>query len=139
MFKQVIEKYYIDEKGNIININTNKILNKKINSRGYCFVTISLNGKLKDLFIHREVAKAFISNLENKPYVNHINGIKTDNRVENLEWVTAKENIQHAIKMGLINNKGINSPRSKFISDDIARIREMSKQRTFTSLHCSKI
>ena len=136
MLKQVIEKYYIDEKGNVININTDKVLNRKINSRGYCFVTVSLNGKLKDLSIHREVAKAFIPNSENKPYVNHINGIKTDNRVENLEWVTAKENIQHAIKNELRNNRGVNSPKSKFTSDDVTNIREMAKQRIFTFLYC---
>ena len=63
----------------------------------YCFVEIDR----KKLLIHRLVAKAFIPNPNNKSQVNHINGVKTDNRVENLEWVTAEENLIHSYKNGL--------------------------------------
>lgn len=64
----------------------------------YLIVQLYLNGKGKRYFVHKLVAQAFIPNPLNKPQVNHKNGIKTDNRVSNLEWVTCQENIEHAYK-----------------------------------------
>jgi hypothetical protein len=69
----------------------------------YLFVTLCKDHKVKRCFVHRLVAQAFIPNPENKCDVNHINGVKTDNRTENLEWNTRQENIIHSFKTGLGN------------------------------------
>ena len=71
------------------------------NSFGYPIVLLHRNGKQSIKKVHRLVAQAFIQNIDNKPYINHIDGDKANNKVDNLEWRTAKENVIHAISKGL--------------------------------------
>lgn len=78
-----------------------RILKPGTGSHGYSFVILCINNVKNNHLIHRLVAEAFIPNLENKEFVNHKNGIKTDNRVENLEWCTREENERHAWATGL--------------------------------------
>lgn len=81
------------------------IFTPHLNSNGYLRVSFrDSNGKLKEHFIHRLVAELFIPNLENKPCVNHIDGNKLNNSVENLEWCTHSENEKHSLyELGKIN------------------------------------
>lgn len=78
-----------------------KLIKQCLNRKGYSMVGLMLYGKQTSIVVHRLVAIQWLQNPNNKPEVNHINGIKTDNRVENLEWVTTKENCQHASRIGL--------------------------------------
>ena len=80
------------------------ILTSALTIHGYYFVALCRNSRCKSKTIHRLMLKAFIPNPKNKKCINHINGIKTDNRLENLEWCTHSENLKHAYKMGLRKN-----------------------------------
>lgn len=92
--------YLVSSYGRVKSINNDIILKPIVQSNGYCHVGLH-NGSPRQFRLHRIVAENFIPNPEKKQQVNHKNGIKTDNRVINLEWCTPKENINHAYLNGL--------------------------------------
>lgn len=108
IFKDIPEYedlYKASNMGNILSLEkvSNKwggtkkeeILSQYVDKKGYKAVRLSKNGKTKLFRTHRIIANTFIANTENKPQVNHLNGIKTDNNVDNLEWVNNSENQIH--------------------------------------------
>lgn len=96
-----LDKISVNESG--LNIKKGRVLKTRINNYGYVEVRLTKQSKQSTTFLHIILAKAFIPNPLNKPEVNHLNGIKTDNSIDNLEWCTHAENIKHAHKLGLYN------------------------------------
>lgn len=103
VWKDIDDKYQVSNFGNIRSCASGKWKLKQTQTvrDGYVRVILGGNGKTKSHFVHRLVAEAFVPNPDKKTQVNHKNGVKTDNRAENLEWVTCSENIRHAFNTGL--------------------------------------
>lgn len=93
--------YSVTEDGKVWSHRNNIFLKSNTNRLGYEYINLCNENGIISKTIHRLVAIVFIENVDNKKEVNHINGIKTDNRVENLEWCTRGENNKHAYKTGL--------------------------------------
>ena len=116
-------KYQVSNLGQVRTLNyrnTGKehILSTSLSREGYVYTNLLKEGKLKKRSIHSLVAQAFIPNTENKPYVDHINTDRTDNRAENLRWVTPKENSKNPITVEL-RKKVMKGPRKRVICDGV--------------------
>jgi len=112
-----INKTYYKSKEYLLLHSTNK-------SKGYCRIGLILNGKQKAYSVHRLVASAFIDNPNNYSQVNHIDGNKENNHVNNLEWCNQSQNMQHRIKILKQESKlkGNNNPKSKLTEDQVKQL-----------------
>lgn len=116
MWKQYLNTHYsISNDGQVRNDKTNKILSQST-QQDYKHVTLNIGGKAKRMKVHRLVAQTFLENPENKPYVNHKDGNRSNNDVSNLEWVTPSENTKHAVKTGLFIS-GVAKPVNQYSLD----------------------
>ena len=95
--------YCIYDNGDVENVSTHKILKGSISENGYKYYRLSKNNDKKMFYAHKLVAEHFIPNLDNLPVVNHKDGNKLNNNVNNLEWVNYSENSKHAYQNGLIS------------------------------------
>lgn len=95
------DNYSISTNSQIRNDITGKIKSTRVNKRGYPIVDLYLDGNRQTERVHRLVANTYISNPDNKPQINHIDGNKRNNDISNLEWCTASENMIYAFENGL--------------------------------------
>lgn len=101
-------------------------------SAGYKCITI---GKSQTFLVHRLVARAFHANPDNKPFVNHKDGNKANNQLENLEWSTRQENETHAYSTGLKNSTGSHNVSAKLTEADVKVILSMKGVCTSDEMH----
>ena len=106
--------YQVSDQGRVKSFKWNKerFLKPSMDKDGYLLVTLCAGGKRKTLKVHRLVCEAFHENPDNKPQVNHINEIKTDNRASNLEWCTCKQNVNHGSR-----NERVSKPVGQYSLD----------------------
>lgn len=124
--------YKVNDDGSVLGFKNNK-LKPQLDKYGYHTVNLYIDRKMKTVKIHRLVAMCYIDNPENKPCVNHINGIKTDNRVENLEWCTVSENTKHSWNNKLsTSRKGETCNFSKLKELQVEEIRKLHNTGNFT-------
>ena len=134
--------YQVSNFGNVKSLGNNftrkeRFLKLSPQSKGYLTVVLQKNATRKMVLVHRLVAEHFIDNSESKPQVNHINGDKTDNRVENIEWVSHRENLDHAIKNNL-TLKGEENRNSKLKDSDVIKIHSLYKKELLQK-NCQKV
>ena len=124
---EIKDCYFVSNRGRVYNMHTRMILHGALDKDGYQFIRICrLNGSTKTFKLHRLVMICFDYREDFKKYqVNHINGIKTDNFDDNLEWCTNRENIIHAFDNGLLDKcLGENSQLSRMTNDTVIKICE---------------
>lgn len=128
--------YKVSSLGNVVSVKKGYPVLMKLqnHSAGYKQVKLCKPNKILIERVHRLVASAFIPNHDKKPQVNHINGIKSDNRVENLEWNTPQENTAHAFRTGLANVYGENHYSSKLSNKDAEYVINNYKSYTLKQL-----
>ena len=130
--------YEVSNTGKVRRKDSLHIKSLRFDRYGYLRVTLYPSGKTYT--IHRLVAKAFLDNFENKPQVNHKNGIKTDNKVSNLEWCTNKDNIIHAYDNNLITScKGEKNAMAKLTDSQVIEIRNNPKYKDLNYKEIAKI
>ncbi len=147
--------YSVSKNGEIYSHTSQKFLKSHLNGRGYLSVGLSKNGKRRTCPVHRLVVVAFIKNKNKHPQVNHKDGVKTNNSVDNLEWCTHSQNMKHSYDNGFHEKARVfarelgkefggkfgheaRESNRKLVDNDVLEIRQNWKDKTKTQLQMAK-
>ncbi len=125
-------KYQVAEDCKVFSLYYNKYLKPELDKHGYHRYTLYFKGKAKHYLAHRLFAQAYIPNPENKTQINHKDGNKLNNTIENLEWASPSENLNHAIAAGLkVSPTGEKHHRSFLKGTEVLQIRRLCEQSVY--------
>ena len=119
--------YKVTSEGQIWSEYSRSYLKPFADNRGYLRVRLYKEGRARTVLISRMVALAFVNNPDNLCTVNHKNGNKLDNSMENLEWMSLSDNVKHAYQSGLNSSSGSNNPNAKLTPEQVREIRATYK------------
>lgn len=120
------DRYSVNQCGDVFSIRSGRLISQRLDRYGYPRVNLYEGTKNTTTTVHRLVAMAFIPNPDNLPEVNHIDGVKTNNDVTNLEWVSSSRNQIHAFELGLQKpHHGEDNPMAKYAEVDVEVVCEM--------------
>lgn len=131
--------HYILTKAGVKKPRFSKVLKLSLMNSGYLFIMLHKDGNNRNVSVHRLVFEHFKGPIPDGYQINHINGVKTDNRIENLEMVTGKQNMAHAIATGLVNNRGENSSSAKLLNSQAEEIRGLYKAEKYNQYELADI
>ena len=126
------DRYLCSDHGDVFSLSHNKIKGKRLSNNGYLRVNLYKKCKQETALVHSVVARTFLGKRAEGMQINHKDGNKTNNHVSNLEYVTHKENSDHAIRTGLCNSVGENNANSKLVEQDVIDIYSMAQSGRFT-------
>lgn len=125
---EVFDGLFIKENGDLFSAKSNKILKPTVGSGGYLEYSTKVGDRKRKLYQHRLLAMAYIPNPNNYRVVNHKDGNKLNNKIDNLEWCTDKQNSDHAWDNNLINNRGSKMTNARWTDDQVRLLRAYHKQ-----------
>ena len=120
----MFDKYLVGKDGSVVSKYNDKTLSVHVDKKGYHRVNIHSDNGRKTYLVHRVVALVHIPNPHDLPQVNHLDGDKSNNCVDNLEWCTGRQNVKHSVESGFVK-RGSNRPNAKLTDEQVLRMRDL--------------